>query len=207
MSLDRFLNDLASAGRVRVPREPSGVSPAADAALASIDRRARAEFPGEAPPLSPTAARWAAVRLESACRFLVHRDLDEEDVRSGLVGGAPRPDPGTAWSVDLTFRHLPDVLRLARGLAEGDPLVECLRSLARDWPLSSVGVPGLAPVEAAPFIDHPGLRRLYADRILARRDASRLDDPRAAAAVREAVGAFPALAGSLATVLGIEAVA
>lgn len=203
MSLDRFLLDLAGSGRVRVPRTSPGIDPPADAALATLDRRAREEFPGEAPTFSPTAARWAALRLEAACRFLVHRDLDEAAVRDGFSGGAPRPDPSTVWSVDLTFRFLPGVLRLARGLSEADPLVECLRGLAFDWPLSSVGVPALGPVEPGAWLDHPGLARLYADRILAARDASRLDDPRAAGAVREAVGAFPELAGSLVGALGL----
>jgi len=65
--------------------------------------------------------------------------------------------------------------------------------IARAWPLSSVGVAGVSDVDVDPFIDHPSLRRLYADRIVERRDASRLGDPRVRAAVREAIGAHDEL--------------
>ena len=43
------------------------------------------------------------------------------------------------YFVDLTFRYLPDLLQLAKGLAPGDALVAQLKATARQWPLSLVG--------------------------------------------------------------------
>jgi hypothetical protein len=102
------------------------------------------------------------------------------------------PSPEVCYSTDLALRVLPQLLALARGVALDDPLVIGLNTLAHDWPLSSVGVPEVTNVDESPFIDHPTLRRLYADRIIERRDVSRLTDPRVVAAVREALGAHAA---------------
>jgi hypothetical protein len=87
--------------------------------------------------------------------------------------------------VDLAFRYLPELIGFARARAPADPLVDALLALATAWPLSSVGTGGIGEVDVTPFIDHPGLRALYIDRILDRRDLARMGHP----AVREAVGA------------------
>ena len=90
-------------------------------------------------------------------------------------------------------------MSLARGISEDDPLVVELLKLCRDWPLSSVGARGVGEVDASAILAEPCLRRLYADRVVERGDASRLQDPRVAEAVREGVGGFPALAPALAS--------
>jgi hypothetical protein len=107
------------------------------------------------------------------------------------------PSPSVCYSADLSLRHLPDLLSLARGIAADDPLVGGMTSLARAWPLSSVGVPGIEGVDASPFLPHPALRQLYVDRIIDRADGSRLADPAVREAVREAVGDFLNLAPKL----------
>ena len=107
--------------------------------------------------------------------------------------------------MDLFFRHLPDLLAWAQRVAANDPLVAALRRLAEEWPLSSVGIANIAPGSIDPFIAHAGLRRLYADRIIARRDSSRLADARTAEAVRSALGAHPELAPGFSQVKEIEA--
>jgi hypothetical protein len=110
--------------------------------------------------------------------------------------------PGTHYSVDLVMRYLPDLMNFAAGAAERDPLVEHLRRWAQQWPLSSVGIRGLGDVSIDGFAESPGLMRLYADRILARPDTSRLADPRARQAVQCAVGMHQELAGKVGQMLG-----
>ena len=102
----------------------------------------------------------------------------------------------------MVFRYLPDLTRFARSAAEADPLVEHLRRWARKWPLSSVGMPGVEEVSVDGFADSPGLMRLYADRVIATGDTSRLNDPRACQAVSSALGMYEALGGRVAAALG-----
>jgi hypothetical protein len=160
-----------------------------------MDAAARAEVAYEAPALVMDVARWAAERLYQACQFLVYRDVEAEVVRAGCVVVCPaRPSPDVCYSADLVLRHLGEVYALARGVAREDPLVEGLLKLAREWPLSSVGMAEVGTVDVSAFVGHAGLRRLYVDRIIERGDRSRLDHPLVVAAVREAVGAFPEIA-------------
>jgi hypothetical protein len=65
---------------------------------------------------------------------------------------------------------------------------------ANAWPLSSVGIPGASPTALDPVLEHPSLRVVYADRIIARKDLARLNDPRACEAVLRAIGLHAELA-------------
>jgi hypothetical protein len=92
------------------------------------------------------------------------------------------------YSVDLIFRFLPDLMRLARSDAENDPLLAYLRQWAVAWPLSSVGIPDVTPASIEPIVNHRCLMNMYRDRIIARKDRSRRGDPRIEEAVAQAVG-------------------
>lgn len=210
MALRPFLAALHESGRVRVarPPEPPEVEQAGVAEiLTHWDLAVRRELAFTPPAFSLPAASWAALRLYRACQFLVFRDLSAAIVEDHLATACPEPcSPSVVYSADLTLRFLPDVISLARGIATGDPLVDALHRLARAWPLSSVGCLRLEPVDPSPFLDHPCLRRLYVDRILERRDTSRLDHPSVRAAVREALGLFPELCPEIASALRAEPV-
>lgn len=192
-SLSGFVRTLGEEGRAVVSAVPQS-SPTADcpltaAALAELAERDALDLAGGTPTFCARAAVWAAQLLHEACRFTVCRDLGEEAMRLSLGIPCPAPrGPETDWSVDLMFRHLPDVLRFARQLSSGDPLVVRLGELAVDWPLSSVGVPEAAGGSLDSFITHPTLRRRYADRILAQADFSRLGDPRVDELLRADLG-------------------
>jgi hypothetical protein len=198
MAALEFVQSLAETGRVRVGADP-GPPARLDEAVRELDRLARPHLAFDPPPVAPAVAGWALLALYRACQSLVYREIEADAVREALSRPCPQPPPplppATAcYSADLAFRFLPDLIGLARGVAEQDPLVEGLNVLAAAWPLSSVGVRGLGGLDVSPFIGHPSLRRLYADRIIDRADASRLDDPLAREAVREALGVFLHLA-------------
>ena len=113
-------------------------------------------------------------------------------------GGAQHPGPDH----DDVRQHRPNASGSLAGRAAtavDDPLVAGLTQLARDWPLSSVGVAGIstAEIEIGAFFHHPSLRQLYVDRIIEKADATRLDDPMVLEAVREAVGDLSHLAPRL----------
>jgi hypothetical protein len=192
VTLGQFLERLFEDGRVMVSAPepvPAEELRAAEGTLAALEAVYRLDLPGEPPPLAPAAARWAAVSLFHVCQFVAYRNAGEEMMAAAL--GAPVPAAEAAslhYSVDLTFRFLPDLMRLARSDAENDPLLGYLRQWAVDWPLSSVGLPDVTPKSIEPVVNHRCLLNVYCDRIIARKDRSRLGDPRVEEAVKQAVG-------------------
>ena len=206
MSVTEFVNSLLETGRVRVPAP--GAGPAApleglDDGVAALDRVARPQLAFDPPPLSPAVAGWALTVLYRACQALVYREMDARQVAEALARPCPQPpSPATSYAADLSFRYLPDVIALARGIAPQDPLVEGLTLLSKQWPLSSVGVTGVGDVvDVTPFFSDASLRQLYVDRIIEKSDASRLNDPIVRDAVRESLGDFTELAPRLAPAL------
>lgn len=212
MPMRAFLVALQESGRVVVARPPE--SPELEIAgagevLLEWDAAARSEAAGTPPPFSAPCALWGAQRLYRAAQAFAFRDLGVEFIRGELERPLPQPvTPGAIWSVDLTLRFLPDLLTLARGLAPDDPLVVTLEQLARDWPLASIGVRGLGPIAPGLLWGDPSLRAAYVDRVLERRDGSRLSAPEVLEAARVAVGEHrelcPELAGSLDTGVPVE---
>ena len=209
MSIASFLTAIRDGSPVTVPSPAPAERPEREAVtdiIEMMDFAARTELAFVAPRLVLEVAIWAAERLYHACQFLVYREADADQVRAGCAVSCPAAAaPDVCYSADLIFRYLPDVFALARGIAREDPLIDELRSLARSWPLSSVGVSDLGILDVSAFIEHPGLRRLYADRILERNDPSCLGNAAVAAVVREAIGAFPELAPAISTALSTNA--
>lgn len=207
MPVKSFLIALLESGKVRVDRpreEPAREVAGAEDVLRQMDGHARLEAPGEPPRLVVEAAVWGALTLYRGAQLLVHREARGEYVRKALGAPCPaKPSPDVAWSVDLALRYLPDLLSLARGVAEGDPLVEELARIGREWPLSSVGARTVPVGDLSSFLDHPSLRRIYVDRVIERRDLSRLGHPCVDEAVREAMGAWPELWPQAAERLGV----
>ena len=81
---------------------------------------------------------------------------------------------GSLLSADLTLRWLPDVHRMALALAPGDLLLAHLQRIAAAHPLSCAAMPpeenALREPQAAVWNvlrAHPGLWRLFIDRIIA----------------------------------------
>lgn len=166
--------------------------------LAGFEREYRQHLPGRPPGLHSAALRWSVSLFSRAAQCVVHRHLGEEIVARDLAVSFPEPPtPATVYSVDLTFRFLPDLLRLARGASEGDPLVTRIVDWGCEWPLSSVGMtlPRLGPTE--PILADRCLAAMYRDRIVAAGDRSRLESPGVRLLLEEAAGVHPELTASL----------
>ena len=195
-----LVQSLVNDGRAAVSPRPSNIDDAdAVPLLRQLDGFARDELALDLPAFSPDVALWAARLVCHLCRFVVCRDIPEEQIKSTCNAACPEPrGPGTDWSADLTLRHLPALFRLARHLSNADPLVEEMKKIAANWPLSSVGIGGLENLRIDSFVDHPGLRRLYADRIISAGDMSRLGDPRVGNLLRADLGVHHELAPAIA---------
>jgi hypothetical protein len=201
--LDVFLKSLAREGRARVSAQPLADEPEEVTSLLNqLDEQARNEQALDIPHLSAVAALWAARLFYSLCQFTVCRDIGEERIVAVCSAACPEPRrPETDWSADLVLRHLPKLFELARHLSNGDPLVRRMKRVAADWPLSSVGIPGLENLQLGSFIGHAGLRRIYADRIIAAGDSTRLGDPQVDDLLRADLGLHRELAPALANKL------
>jgi hypothetical protein len=200
-SLASFIKALANDGRIVVSPDPIG-SPdeAALAALVELNERAEFELAGEGPVFSSETGLWAASLLYQICQFIVCREIGEGQMAAAFAREHPNSrGPEADWSADLVFRHLPALFRLAQQLSNGDPLIEELKRLAAAWPLSSVGIPGLGELKLGTFVEHPALARLYADRIVATADTSRLGDPRVDELLRTDIGIHQQLAPEVAS--------
>ena len=193
--LSRFLVQLFQEGAVRVR---SNGEPIVDAAVRGLllnrSHTASQALAYSAPDYLPSAAEWSAIVFYGACQLAVCRDMGESDIRRILESPCPKPiNANTHWSVDLLFRHLPELFRIARHQSPGDPLLAAFRKLAAQWPLSSIGLDDLGELELSSILNHPALKQLYVDRVLEREDLSRLADPNVEEGVRTALGAQPNL--------------
>jgi len=195
-----FLKALAEDGRAIVASSPlADETTEALAMLRQMDDYARQELALDAPVFSPPAALWAARLLYQLCRFTVCRDIGEEQIVAACCVPCTEPrGPEADWSADLTLRHLPRLFGFARHLSHADPLVQQIKRIAAAWPLSSVGVPGLSDLNLDSFIHHSALRRLFADRILAAGDTTRLGDARVDEFLRADLGLHHELAPAMA---------
>ena len=195
--LPEFLQDLLNGQQVRVgePRPISeGEMQEAGVIVSAFEQNYRISLPGNPPRFDAEAAAWSAAAVYSAACLVVYRDAGQP-VLDELLGAKP-PDGGTAaahYSVDLVMRFLPDLVKLAKSAATDDPLIKRLLAWAVAWPLSSVGMEGVGSVDSGPLRTSPTLMRLYADRVIATGDRSRLDDPALAEQVKVAIGNYPEL--------------
>lgn len=194
-----FVKALAEEGLALVgPREVVENRARALEALGQLHELACAELGLPAPDFSPEAALWGVKTFHQLCRFTVCRDIGEEEIKAACAVSCPGPrGPATDWSADLTLRHLPKLYQLAQHLSNADPLLQAMRQIACEWPLSSVGIADVVPTRIDSFADDPALRRLYADRIIARSDVSRLGDPRIDDLLRTDLGLHRDLAPAL----------
>jgi MoxR-vWA-beta-propeller ternary system protein len=194
---------LTKEGRAAVsPRSCSQEDADALPLLIDLDACARQELALPLPGFSAEAALWGARRFYQLCRFVVCRDVGEDEIIRACAEACPKErGPETDWSVDLTLRHLPKLFLLARHLSNADPLLGQMKAIGGSWPLSSVGMSGLESFSLESFILDPGLRRLYCDRIIAAADLTRLGDSRVDDVLRADVGIHRELAPAFATKL------
>jgi hypothetical protein len=197
MLLSSFLHDLLTTGSVTTTGRPAHFEPndlqAAENLLRAYYEEDSLTLPYTAPAFDGHAAVWAAGYLYHTIQLVLVRELDESVIQQWLQDFSGSTTPEITYSVDLTFRCLPDLLRLAKGLAPGDALVLHLQATARRWPLSLVDD---EPAEAAPeavILTTPTLRQLYLDRIIQARDLRRAGQPNLRPWVEVALGGHSTL--------------
>lgn len=194
--LTTFLRDLLATGAVTLTNQPAAFEAddlhAADTLLADYYAEDTLDLPGMAPAFAAPAARWAAQYVYHTLQLALVRALDEDVMQQCLPAYTGNVTPETIYSVDLTFRYLPDLLGLAKGLAPGDALVAQLQATARQWPFSFVGHSEVDAAAEAAVLAHPALQLAYVDRIIRQQDRQRAGQPHLLPLVRAALGSHAA---------------
>lgn len=203
--MQTFFESLFDNGRVTVqthePPSEKDLSASVSEVLA-FEEQYRLELPGIPPTVSADAVRWSTLMFYRASQFLVYRDIDATQIDQDLSLPCPNPNsPSAHYSVDLTFRFLPDLLNRARHVSGDDPLLRWLNNWLAAWPLSSVGISEVESLNINPIAEHECLLKMYVDRIIEQNDVSRLADDRVNNAVRAVLGAYPELAPEFAAAL------
>lgn len=198
MLLTPFLHDLQTTGAVTLAARPEPFAEADERAAEALLRDWHAadarEWPGTAPDFDSAAAGWAARYLYHTVQLALVRELDETVVAEYLPDFAGPATAEAIHSADLSLRYLPDLLRLAKGLAPGDALVARLLATGAQWPLSFVGraAPAPEPEAEAAVLAHPALRQAYIDRVIGARDQGRAGLPHLRPLVEAALGGHAA---------------
>lgn len=192
MLLTGFLQDLLTTGDLTLTSQPNSFEAAdlhtAEGLLRSYHAEDAKEMPLTAPVFNAPAALWSAAYLYYTVKLALVRELDETVVHEQLQDFSGNITPESIYSADLTFRHLPDLLRLAKGLAPGDALVARLQATAWKWPFSFVGTDFKEAEPVAIILAHPALRQTYIDRIIRVQDRARASQKHLAPLVHEALG-------------------
>ncbi len=199
MKRAKFLRSLWREGRVRVPANlidgPDGclIPPDEQDSLQQTLRECAVEdalsFTHAPPAVESSSALWASEMLFRACTAVMHCEFHAEELSSGFQAPCPAPPSASVcYSVDLAFRFLGDLERIARIFSPKDPILPFVQNWAREWPLSSVGMPDVPNVSVDSFWEHDALRELYVRRIIQSQDESRLNDDRVRAAVLSELG-------------------
>ena len=176
------LNELWRTGRL-IAEHPVSQHEPSDMTLINwietAEQEYRQQLPNHPPELDCVLAIWAVKQFIRASQLLVHRELGEQFIASGLESEpvdellsstiSNASEQATVhYTVDLMFRFLPDLERLTRAASLSDPLLEQISKWANRWPLSSARMSGLQiePNRLEPILQNRCLRIMYIERTL-----------------------------------------
>lgn len=200
MKITAFLTDLFETGKVIVGSEIEETSPDEAEKVRFILQKyydaAVWNMPATPPDFEPKSALWAAEFVYRTLHLTILRHIDSATVEQLLADFEGETTPETIYSVDLSFRYLPELLMLAKGLAPSDKLVDLLKIRLQRWCFSAVGV-DLGHCEEVKtreiLFNHPSLRIAYVDRIIQKKDLKRALCQPESEYIKAALGDYPSV--------------
>ena len=125
-----FVEELLVTGRVRQTTDESPNEADITEAVGKVvefEKAQRLDLPWIAPTVDQAVLRWALVAFYHTCQFQVYRHLGISSLSERFTAELPRGSTARAhYSVDLVFRFLPGLVKLARSGSPEDPLLETL---------------------------------------------------------------------------------
>ena len=200
MKLNFFLTELFDTGKVTVGTEIETVTQVEQQATLLILHKYYAEdtlnMPAIPPDFDSKAALWAAEFVYRTLHLTILRHIDAKTVEQLLTDFEGETTPETLYAVDLSFRYLPELFTLAKGLAPSDNLVSLLKTRLQRWCFSAVGL-DLETENKAKTTDiifnHLSLRTAYIDRIIQKKDLKRALSEPECEWVKAALGNYPSV--------------
>jgi MoxR-vWA-beta-propeller ternary system domain bpX4 len=194
MKLTHFLTHLIQEGKAHLESDISPFQPDdltnAEGLLNSVYQQDALDMPDRPPQYLGSAGLWAAQFLYHALQCTVMRNVEDETVEKLLQDYPDAITPEAIYSVDLTFRYLPDLFKLAKGLAPDDVLVQILKKNALIWNFSSVGMDLGNDVSHGLVLEHPSLTIAYVDRIIQSKDIKRVNSDAMKELIQAALGNY-----------------
>lgn len=180
--------------------DPDFTSVRAIELLGARDHVLRLSAAGELPPLEVDVALAGAASVYHCCQLFVDRSRPSDVLEHQVIEATGKllPTADVVHALDLTFSFLPDLHAHARQMSAGDGLMRVLDQIARQWPMSGVGLPGNEPAweRFELWWGDVSLKQTYIDRVLSRDDATCLEHPLVRRDVRACLGErVEALAG------------
>ena len=176
------LNELWRTGRFVVEHPVAIVEPDEQTLvdwIVAAELEYRAQLPSNPPKVDCFCAVWAMKQFVRASQLMVHRELGEQFIQSGLeaepadvalrISNLNRTEYASIhYSVDLTFRFLPDLERLTKAASQTDPLLNHIALWADRWPLSFARTlrAKIELEKMEPILQNRCLRILYIERAL-----------------------------------------
>ena len=160
--------------------------------VSNTEKIYRKQLPEGVPTVALDVAAWALEQFFRASQLLVFRELGDEFIQLGLRDlplvsdlhpAEPIFDSSVHYSVDLSFRFLPDLRRLVSAASGNGALLEQIDRWIDWWPLSGassasqLATKTLGSLEsdesaakqwirAKPVFQNSGLRTMYTERFL-----------------------------------------
>jgi hypothetical protein len=147
------------------------------------------EMPLKAPGFDEAAALWATKYFYTAVQLTVLRDVEETAIHEKLKPYEGDISAAAMYSADLVFRHLPSLLRLAKGLAPADVLVTAIIKTLENWPYSAAGVQLEEIKNEAIIFSDASLKISYLDRLIQAGDRSKIENAGLQEAIFSVAGA------------------
>jgi MoxR-vWA-beta-propeller ternary system domain bpX4 len=175
---DDFIRSMLFEGRLRVGAQPRMVLTDEDLRILQKALKIQSlHLPG--PRLEgslPTLILAVGVVYRMAWRFLNAEPILPVDDPSLRMPEKPR-SATEHMATDVAFRFLPGLYHRAINRDPEDPLIEAMKTMLRQWPLSGVLADIAEPPESPlDFEGHLGLGFLYAQRLAARERSGWLPD-------------------------------
>ena len=131
-------------------------------------------YPFTTPPFNASAALWAAKITYTACQLILFRENKEDELPQLLPAYDRVIDAGAILSADLCLRFLPQVVLQTRRIDPDDSLIGVVERHLQQWHYSSIGYSKDIVITADDEIfKNDCLQQLYADRVVAKKDADR----------------------------------
>ncbi|GGH67365.1 hypothetical protein HNQ91_001671 [Filimonas zeae] len=149
------------------------------------------DYPATPPAFNAAAALWGAKTIYTAAQLLLYREHTNTQLPVLLPAYNGTQTPDAILSADLCLRFLPAVLQQAENIDPDDVIISLLQACLQQWHYSGISCYAAEQLpDMAVVLDNATLRQLYADRVIACKQAALAKLPALAPVVKASMGNY-----------------